>query len=123
MKLYQDHLRNEQMGPMLERVADMHANGLRPEVNTTRVHPSESKDYAYLVQRVSVLDEPFNPETTDEATDRVEVLMCSCSDFYFNRSDGVDTRERKPSEMQVCKHCYREFRTEKAQADDKQETL
>jgi len=118
--LYDDHLRYEGCPFVeLDRVHDMVERELRPELKDTRIVPSSSNNGAYLVHKISVLDVPF--EEADIAEDRIESYVFSCSDFYFNQSDGIEA-DRKPSDMGTCKHCS-VYKTVRAEQDENQDTL
>jgi len=120
MKLYDKHVSWTDSGLQLDRLKDLEARDMRPEVETVRIVESSSNDYAYLVAKVEVLDVPF--DQADVVSDRVEIIACSCSDWYFNKSAGIETGEKRPSEVAPCKHAT-VYRTEKAKSDQHQETL
>jgi len=122
MKLYKEHLEPTETGFMNIRQADMVSHDYRPQVEDTRIAPSESTDHCYKVQKISVLDESFSP-AMDVAEARIEMYLCSCDDFYYNQSNGLENKDRKPSEVDKCKHIISEYRTERAEQDPAQDTL
>jgi hypothetical protein len=120
-ELYSDHLEWTQEGLQLDRLTDMEERDLRPEVQDVKIVPSSSDNGVYLVAQVKVLDKPF--EQADITADKTELVCCSCSDWYFNRSVGVETGDTSPSEIGTCKHGRSAYKHLSAQADDSQETL
>jgi len=117
-KLYNDHIEWTEEGLQLDRLVDMKERDLRPEVNNCKIVESSSDNGAYLVAKIEVLDVPF--ERADISADTVDLTVCSCSDWYFNRSSGVETGEVSPSEIGTCKHCRSAYKHLSAQADDSQ---
>lgn len=121
-EFYREHL---EVGERLEHVRFTQLRRLdhRPEYRDVRVVPSESDDHAYLVARVSTLPEPFDPDTTDEAEDRIEIYICSCPGFHYHNAANFEDGENPPTEWGNDKHIRAAFRAENAKADDQQETL
>jgi len=103
------------------RVSQLDAKNHKPEYLELRTVDSTSRDVSYLLGKIECLDKPF--EDADVAADKVELWICSCPDFHFNQSDGVETGDRKPSEINKCKHIRKEVKHIKAQADDHQRRL
>lgn len=108
-------------GIMHERVHDLKSRNQKPEYLEIRTVDSESRDVSYLLGKVECLDVPF--EDADVAEDRVELWVCSCPAYFFQESDGLETGERKPSEVGMCKHLRSSVRAEKAKADENQREL
>ena len=119
-ELYDEHIEWRQDGLQLNRLVDMTARDLRPDVNDVQIVPSDSGNGAYVVAEISVLDKPF--EIADVSTDRITTHVCSCSDFYFNQSNQIDV-DMKPSKMGTCKHIRAAYKSIKAEHDDNQQTL
>lgn len=120
MNLYEDHLLLDN-GIQHRRVSQLHAQNKNPTYQETRVVQSETSGHAYILGKIGVLEVPF-PEA-DVAADAVEVWVCSCDDFHFSQSDGVETGERAPSECGECKHITDEVKVERAKADEGQASL
>lgn len=119
MTLYQEHLYLDG-GITHERVHQLKARNLRPEFIDIQVVQSESSDKEYLVGRVECLTKPF--EDADVSEDRTEIVVCSCDDWYFNRSAGIEV-DKDPSTVQPCKHGTAAYKELRAQEDGKQQTL
>jgi len=122
MKLYDEHLHAGQTGIQHDRVKDIIDNLWRPEYKEFHVMPSSSSDAAYLVAKVSVLD-GIEFEAADVVEDRVEMWVCSCDDFQYRRSNGLQSAERIPSEVDECKHITDVTKVKRAQNDDNQTEL
>lgn len=120
MNLYIDHLLLDS-GIMHQRVNQMKQQDLRPEYRQLKAVPSSNQDHSYLVGEVEVLTKPF-PEA-DISADRTDILVCSCDDYWYNRSKGFENGDMSVTELGKCKHCVSAFRTEKAKADNNQTTL
>lgn len=118
MNLYSEHLILHDSGIQHRRVNQLKANDYNPEYLETKVAPSESSDYAYLLGRISVLSVPF--AEADVSKDTIELWICGCSDFHFNQSDGVEAGERRPPEIGECKHIRQEIKSKRAQDDENQ---
>ena len=99
----------------------MKEQDLRPEVQECKIVPSSSDNGAYLVVKVEVLDRPF--PAADISADQTTIHACSCSDWYFNLSAGIEHGDIAPSEIGVCKHGRAAYKAIKAQNDDSQDTL
>jgi len=122
-ELYQDHI---EVGNRVEhtRFKQLREHDHRPTYEDLRVVESGSSDKAYLVAKVSCLDSPFDPETTDVAADTVDgVPLCSCDDSWFRGTADFEIGERKPSEFEPCKHQRAAYREERARADESQTEL
>ncbi len=119
MKLYDDHLIYDS-SLQHRRVHQLNANGYNPEYVETRVVESESRDRAYLLGKLRVLDVPF--EDADASEDTITAWVCSCDDFWFSQSDGIEDGE-PPSSMGECKHVRQTVKVERARADEGQDTL
>ncbi len=119
-ELYNDHITWTDSGLQIDRIEDLRSRDMRPEVKDCKIVPSESNNGAYLVAQVECLDKPF-PES-DITADKVELIVCSCSAFFFQESSGLDS-DTRPSEVGTCKHGRAAYKHLQAQADDAQETL
>jgi len=119
--LYDKHLAWTEDGLQLDRLTDMKEQDLRPEIQECKTMPSESNNGDYLVAKVDVLDRPF--EAADISADQTEIIACSCSDWYFNLSAGIEHGDIAPSEIGVCKHGRAAYKAIKAQADESQTGL
>ena len=119
-ELYYDHLSFTDTGLQIDRIQDLESRDMRPEVKDCKIVPSSSDNGAYLVAKVECLDKPF--EQADITADKTELIVCSCSDWYFNRSKGLES-DTKPSEVGRCKHCLSAYKHVQAAADDAQTEL
>lgn len=120
MTLYDEHLVYDN-GIQHRRVSQMHAQDYRPEYRETRVVESESSDKTYLLGEIRVLDVPF--EDSDASEDTLLLWVCSCDDYYFNQSAGLEDGSLQPSEAGECKHIRGSVKSERAMADDAQVSL
>lgn len=118
-ELYQDHM-SVADGLVHDRFQDLDARDYRPEYEFWKVVPSESQSHAYLVAEITVLSVPF--QEADLVEDQQTAHLCSCSDFYYNRSKGIES-DADPSSMSHCKHLTASFKHIRAKADENQETL
>ena len=118
--LYSDHIEWTDTGLQIDRIQDLESRDMRPEVKDCKIVPSESNNGAYLVAKVECLDKPF--EESDIAADKTELIACSCSDWYFNRSKDLDA-DTRPSECGTCKHGRSAYKHIQAAQDDSQDTL
>lgn len=107
MELYSQHLHIENT-VQHARMFDLMNMNYRPEYEMLCVVPSDENEHAYLVGRVRCLDTPYEPDV-DVLEHRVTTYICSCDDFYFNRSMGVDSGQIRPPEMGRCKHIIAAF--------------
>jgi len=119
MVLYSDHLILDS-GIQHRRVSQLKANNYNPEYVETRTVSSESSDREYLLGQLRVLSVPF--EDADSSKDTVTAWVCSCDDFYYNRSAGVEDGG-SPTEMGECKHITSAVKSRRAMADDQQASL
>jgi hypothetical protein len=120
-KLYSEHLVYSD-GIQHTRVHQLAELDHRPTIQDTRVVESSSDDHAYLVSRVECLPEPFDPDTTDSASDRIAIIVCSCPGHYYHCSGGFEDGENPPTGWGECRHAS-VFREVRAKQDDKQDTL
>jgi len=119
-ELYDEHLLFDS-GIQHRRVNQLKANNHHPEYRETRVVESESSDHAYLLGKIDVLDVEF--EDADASVDTVSLWVCSCPDFHFNQSEGIETGDIAPSEVGECKHIRDEIKSKRAKADESQASL
>ena len=107
MELYEEHLYITDT-IQHRRVDQLRSMNYRPEYERVHAVPSNNQNHAYLPAEVRCLDTPYRPEI-DVVEHYVTVYVCSCDDFWFNRSMGIDSGEITPDEMGVCKHCIAAF--------------
>lgn len=119
-ELYPEHLTNSP-GLKHERFEDLDSWDYRPEYVDHKVVPSESKDHAYLVSKIEVLEKEF--QNADLVADTINTYLCSCDDFFFNRSGGIDTGEKSPDEIGKCKHVRAAYKVEQAKQDPHQQEI
>jgi len=105
-------------GLIHDRFKDLEARGFRPEYEEWRIVPSESEGHAYAVAKITVLAVPH--KKADIVADQVTKHICSCSDFYYHRSAGIET-DAEVESIGRCKHCT-VFRHTRAEQDESQET-
>jgi len=122
-ELYTEHL--SVMGGITHKRFDQleHYNR-RPEYIETHVVPSGSQDHAYLVAKVEALEKDI--ERADIVEDKQTLYLCACDDFWFEQSREMDRLHEDSvslSDIDTCKHIRAEYKTLKAQHDDKQDTL
>ena len=118
-KLYTDHLETK-TGIKHKRFAQLEDRDRNPEYETLKVVPSESSDKAYIVAEISFLTKPMGK--ADIVEDTAHGYLCSCDDFYYNRSGGLES-DADPTNMGKCKHVISAFRTEKAKNDPNQQEI
>lgn len=115
--LYEEHLVLD--GHLQHRrVSQLKARDRHPEYRETRVVESDSSDRAYLLGKVRVLTRAF--EDADVSDDQTTIWVCSCDDYYFNQSDGLEDGSRSVVAVGECKHVRGEVKASRAMADDRQ---
>ena len=93
------------------------------DVSDVHVVPSESRDVAHVVMRVTTTDKPPGHPESDIVADKLELPVCSCESYTYN--EGVDVSKKTLAEGNIrrCKHLIKSYREERAKADKSQNTL
>lgn len=109
MILYDEHLHVDDT-IQHKRFQDMMFMNYRPEYRDLCVVASgtQEHDRAYLVAEIKALDTPYEP-SIDVLDHRVTTYVCSCDDFYYNRSMGIESGEITPPDLGACKHVVAAF--------------
>lgn len=94
------------------------------EYQDIRVVESNSRDAGHVVAKIATYRYPKNSALLDIAADshQIELYVCSCEDFTYNKSVDVSEKDVMPDMCSSCRHIKQEFREERAE-DDTQETL
>jgi len=92
-------------------------------VNDVRVVPSSSRDIGHVIMKLETTDKPAGHPESDIIEDQCEVICCSCEDWQYNQSIDVSEKTIAEGTFGTCKHQREAFKTERAKADDSQETL
>ena len=119
-ELNDSHISWTDTGLQIDRIQDLESRDMRPEVKDCKIVPSSSNNGAYLVAKVECLDKPF--EEADITADKTELIACSCSDWYFNRSSGLEA-DTAPSDVSTCKHGRKAYKHINAAHDESQSEL
>lgn len=93
------------------------------DVSDVHVVPSESRDVAHLVMKVTTTDKPPGHPDSDIVADETEISVCSCENFQYSQSVDVSMKTLAEGNLGTCKHIRACFKTERAKADDNQHTL
>ena len=117
--LYTEHLETK-TGIKHKRFAQLEDRDRNPEYETLKVVPSESTSKAYIVAEIRFLTKPMGK--ADIVEDASHGYLCSCDDFYYNRSAGIES-DKDPTTMGTCKHITAAFKELKAKNDDKQQEI
>ena len=92
-------------------------------VSDVQVVPSESRDVAHVVMKVTTTDKPPGHPDSDIVADKTEIAVCSCENFQYSQSVDVSMKTLAEGNLGRCKHIRACFKTERAKADDNQHTL
>jgi len=92
-------------------------------VSDVHVAPSESRDVAHVVMRVTTTDKPTGHPESDVIADMTEIAVCSCENFQYRQSVDVSEKTLSEGTMGRCKHITACYREERAKADKSQNTL
>ena len=92
-------------------------------VSDVQIVPSESRDVAHVVMKVTTTDKPPGHPDSDIVADTTEIAVCSCENFSFEQGVDVSMKTLAEGKLGRCKHIRACFKTERAKADDNQHTL
>jgi len=129
MTLNTDQLRQEltEDGQIIlepEYVAFLRSNGYPVnEVVEIREAESESRDMTHLIYTVKTTELPQDHPELDVVAHETEIKVCTCEDFRYDKSVDVSERHLADESIGSCKHVRNEYRAEKAQADENQDTI
>ena len=104
----------------LEVVESLRTQGYNIDVEESRVCPSSSSDYAYILQKIRTT-ETANPD--DLIAEQTEAWVCSCPAFLYKESPVTDSGANNIGDMGTCKHLRSKVRELKAKSDNNQATL
>ena len=93
------------------------------DVSDVHVVPSESRDVAHVVMRVTTTDKPPGHPDSDIVADKTEIAVCSCENFSFEQGIDVSKKTLSEGNLGTCKHITSAYREERAKADKSQNTL
>ena len=129
MTLNTDQLRQEitEDGQIIlepEYIAFLRSNGypINEVVEITEAE-SESRDMTHLIYTVKTTEYPEGHPELDVVAHETEIKVCTCEDFRYNQSVDVSERHLAEESVDACKHVRDEYRTEKAKADENQDTI
>ena len=92
-------------------------------VSDVQIVPSESRDVAHVVMRVTTTDKPPGHPDSDIVADTTEIAVCSCENFQYSQSVDVSMKTLADGNLGTCKHITSAYREERAKADKSQNTL
>ena len=93
------------------------------EVKESHSEDSNSRDLSHNIIKVVTYDKPKDHPQLDLVEDEIEVWVCSCEDFQYNKSADVSESMVSPSQCNPCKHIKSVSKVQKAKNDDNQDTL
>jgi len=104
-------------------LAYLRSHGYRiVDVDKVRFIASSSRDITHICCIVTTHEYPWGHEKLDVAAHKVELPVCSCEDFQYNKSVDVSDTLLATEKPTHCKHLSNSYRELNAE-DDSQETL
>lgn len=113
-----------------EAYAALESEGYRPEIDEiyqTIHHKPDDENSSHLVFQATALAEPFDPDTTDAADDRVEIWICDCRGYYYTHMSDSDGNVLPPARIDEASddhvQAVKRFAKADRAVDDQQVTL
>lgn len=92
-------------------------------VSDVQIVPSESRDVAHVVMRVTTTDKPPGHPDSDIVADKTEIAVCSCENYQYQQSVDVSKKTLSEGSIGSCKHLRQSYREQKAKADPNQQAI